>query len=107
MYGAFHSKSDGTDYLKRCEGGRGLISIEYCAREEENALGLYVMNSAEKLIQGVRTLVTIEAESTINKSEIKRQKAQELKQKRTEKKMYDLCMKDVLFFTKCNLLFLL
>ena len=33
MYGAFHPKSDVHKfYLKRCEGSRGLISIEYCIR---------------------------------------------------------------------------
>ena len=89
MYGAFHPKS-GVDrlYLKRHEGGRGLISIEHCVRGEENSLGLYVMNSEEKLIQGIRTSGTIETEGTISKSEFKRQHVQELKQKWTEKRMY-------------------
>ena len=41
MYGAFHPKSDMDRlYLKRCEGGRGLISIEYCVRGEKNGLDL-------------------------------------------------------------------
>ena len=89
MYGAFHPKSDVDRlYLKRHEGGRGLISIEHCVRGEENSLGLYVKNSAEKLIQGIRTSGTIETEGTISKSEFKRQNAQELKQKWTEKRMY-------------------
>ena len=89
MYGAFHPKSDVDRlYLKRHEGGRGLISIEHCVRGEENSLGLYVMNSAEKLIQGIRTSGTIETEGTISKSEFKRHNAQELKQKWTEKRMY-------------------
>ena len=61
MYGAFHPKSDVDRlYLKRHEGGRGLISIEQCVRGEENSLGLYVMNSAEKLIQVIRTSGMIE-----------------------------------------------
>ena len=89
MYGAFHPKSDVDRlYLKRHEGGRGLISIEHCVRGEENSLGLYVKNSAEKLIQGIRTSGTIETEGTISKSEFKRQNAQELKKKWTEKRMY-------------------
>ena len=50
---AFHNKSDVDRlYLKRCEGGRGLISIEYYVRGEENGFGLYVMNSAEFLFRG-------------------------------------------------------
>ena len=89
MYGVFHPKSDVDRlYLKRHEGGRGLISIEHCVRGEENSLGLYVKNSAEKLIQGIRTSGTIETEGTTSKSEFKGQNAQELKQKWTEKRMY-------------------
>ncbi len=89
MYGAFHPKSDVDRlYLKRHEGGRGLIGIEHCVRGEENSLGLYVLNSAEKLIQGVCTSGTIETESTISKSEFKRKKAQKLKDKWKGKRMY-------------------
>ena len=40
-------------YVKRKEGGRGLISVERGIREEENSLGLYVANSEENLIRGV------------------------------------------------------
>ena len=40
MYGMLHPKSDVVRlYLKRKEGGRGLISVESCVREEENSLG--------------------------------------------------------------------
>ena len=40
MYGALHPKSDVERlYLKRKEGGRGLISLESCVREEENSVG--------------------------------------------------------------------
>ena len=89
MYGAFHPKSDVDRlYLKRHEGGKGLISIEHCVRGEENSLRLYVMNSAEKLIQWIRTSGTIETEGTISRSEFRRHNAQKLKQKWTEKRMY-------------------
>ena len=64
-----------------------MISIEYRNRGEENGSSLYVMNSVEKLLHGVRMSGTIVAESTIIKNEFKRQKAQELKQKWMEKKM--------------------
>ena len=57
MHGAFHPKSDGDRlYLKRHDGGRGLISIEHCIRAEENNLGLHVLNSTEMLIKGVCAL---------------------------------------------------
>ena len=72
-----------------------LISIEHCVRGEENSLGLYVMNSEEKLIQGIRTSGTIETEGTISKSEFKRQHTQELKQKWTEKRMYGQFIREI------------
>ena len=89
MYGAFHPKSDVDRlYLKRHDGGRGLISIEHCVRAEENSLGFYVLNSTEMLIKGVCASETIETEGIMNKMDFKRQRTQELKQKWTEKRMY-------------------
>ena len=43
MYGAMHPRG-GEDrfYIKRNEGGRGLSSVEYAVRGEENSLGHYV-----------------------------------------------------------------
>ena len=58
MYGALHPKSDiNRLYLKRKHGGRGLISIETCIRSEENNLGLYVRESNEMLLKGVKKSV--------------------------------------------------
>ena len=46
MYGGLHPKSDVDKlYVKRKEGGRGLISVERCIREEENSLAFCVANS--------------------------------------------------------------
>ena len=46
MCGGLHTKSDVDRlYVGRKEGGRGLISVEQCIREEENSLGFYVTNS--------------------------------------------------------------
>ena len=54
MYGALHPESDVDRlYVKRKEGGTGLIDVEQCVREEENSLGFYVANSGENL--GVAT----------------------------------------------------
>ena len=48
MYGVLYPKSDVDRlYIKRNEGGRGLMSVERCVREEENSLGFYVANSEE------------------------------------------------------------
>ena len=62
MYGVLHPKSDVTRlYIKRKEGGRCLISVEHCVREEGNSLGSYVANSEENLIREVATAETINA----------------------------------------------
>ena len=48
MYGALNLKSDVDRlYVKRKKGGRGLMSVERCVKEEENSLGFYVANSKE------------------------------------------------------------
>ena len=58
-YGALHPKSDVDRlYIKRKEGGTGLMSVELCVREEENGLGFYVANSGENLIKGVAAAET-------------------------------------------------
>ena len=81
MYGALHPKSDvGRLYVKRKEGGRGLMSVERCVKEEENSLGFYVANSEKNLIRGVAAAETINTEDTVMSGECKKQKAQELKQ---------------------------
>ena len=89
MYGALHPKSDVDRlYMKRKEGGRGLIGVERCVREEENILGFYVVNSGENLIRGVATAGTIRTEGIITSGEFKKQREQGLKQKWNEKRMH-------------------
>ena len=90
MYGGLHPKSDVDRlYVKRKEGGRGLISVEQCIREEENSLGFYVANSEENLIRGVSAAETINTRETITSVEFKKQKAKELKEKWSEKQMHN------------------
>ena len=82
MYGGLHPKSDiDRLYVKRKEGGRCLISVEQCIREEENSLGFYVANSDENLIRGVSAAETINTKEVITSVEFKKQKAKELKEK--------------------------
>ena len=91
MYGAFHPKSDlDRLYIKRKEGGRGLMSVERCAREEQNSLGFYVNNSGE-----VDTAETINTEDTVTSGEFKKQEAQELKQNWREKKIHGQYIKEM------------
>ena len=40
-------------YLKRAEGGRGLIGVEDCVRIEPNSLEKYLQNSTEELLAAV------------------------------------------------------
>ena len=52
VHGGLQPKRDADRlYVKRKEGGRGLIIVERCIREEENSLGFYVANSEENLIR--------------------------------------------------------
>ena len=51
------------------EGGRGLMIVECCVREEENTLGFYVGNSEENLIKGVYAAETINTEDTVSSGE--------------------------------------
>ena len=88
MYGGLHPKSD-VDilYVKRKKGGRGLISVERCIREEENSLGFYVANLEENLIRGVLTAETINTREAITSVEFKKQREKELKEKWSEKRI--------------------
>ena len=89
MYGGLHPKSDVVRlYVKRKEGGRGLVSVERCIRGEENSLGFYVANSEENFIRGVSTAETINTRETITSAEFKRQREKELKEKWSEKRMH-------------------
>ena len=64
-----------------CEGGRGLISVEQCIREEENSLGFYFANSEENLVRGVSAAETINTRETITSVGFKKQKAKRTKRK--------------------------
>ena len=60
MHGGLHPNSDiDRLYMKRKEGGRSLISVERCIREEENSLGFYVANSEENLIRRISAAETM------------------------------------------------
>ena len=79
MYGALHLKRYVDRlYVKRKEGGRGLMGVECCVKGEENRLG-YVANSEENLIRDVATAETINTEDNVMSGEFKKQKKQELK----------------------------
>ena len=79
IYGALHRKSNvDRFYIKRKEGGRGLMSIERYVRKEESSFMLPY--SEENLIRGVIVAETINIEDTVTNAEFKKQKAHEFKQ---------------------------
>ena len=89
MHGALHPKSDVDRlYIKRKEGGRGLISVERCVSDEENSLGFYVANSEDNLTKGVAAAGTINTEDAILSRELKKQKEKELRQNWNKKRMH-------------------
>ena len=59
-------------YKKRKKGGRSLVSVEHCIREEENSVGSYVANFEENLIRGVAAVETINNEDTVTGGEFKK-----------------------------------
>ena len=54
--------------------------MECCVREEVNSLDFYVFNSEETLIRRVAAAETINTEDTGTSRELKKKKAQELKE---------------------------
>ena len=53
LCGAFHKRGVGRLYLKRKEGGKGLISVEDCVRREEASLSTYACGSGEWMLKVV------------------------------------------------------
>ena len=55
MHRALHPQADVDRlYIKRAEGGRGIISVEDCVEIETNSLHQYIIESKEKLLKGVK-----------------------------------------------------
>ena len=96
MYGAFHPKSDVDRlYLPRAMGGRGLISCEGCVTSEENNLGWYIKRSTESLLVQVRNSKIVDAASSVDKIEYKRNKINAGEQRWKNKKMFGQFCRDV------------
>ena len=89
MYEALHPKSDiDRLYFEQKHGGRGLISIKTCVRSEENNLGLYVRESNEMLLKGVKKVGIVKTENLMEKEDFKKNSQNEFKNKWHEKRMY-------------------
>ena len=70
------------------EEGSGLISVEQCIREEGNSLEFSVANLEENIIGVVLAAEAINTRETITSVEFKKQKAKELKQNCSEKRIH-------------------
>ena len=74
IHGALHPKSDvDRVYVPRCNGGRDLISVQICARTEENNLARYVTMSTEILMKGVKIAKIFDCEEPKEKNAFKRE----------------------------------
>ena len=81
MHGAFHRKSDVDRlYLKRKDGGRGLISVVDCVRMEEENLLKYTTESSEWMLQQVvqHRVVTGTVQAVEYKKRVERQRKERL-----------------------------
>ena len=64
MYGVLHPKSDVDRlYVKRKKGGRSLMSVERCVKEDENSLGFMLEilkeNSSGELLELRQSILKI------------------------------------------------
>ena len=89
MNGARHAKSDiDRLHLKQKHGGRGLISIEMYLTLEENNLGLYVRESNEMLLKGLKKVGIVKTQNHMEKEDFKKNSQNEFKNKLHETRMY-------------------
>ena len=97
VYGGLLTKRDVDRlYVKRKQGGRGLISVERYIRQEENSLGFYIANSEENLIRGASAAETINTRETISSVKFNKEKTKELKEKLSEKQMHGQFIKEMM-----------
>ena len=92
MNGVFHMRSSVDRlYIKRRDGGRGLMSVSECVRGEELALSEYVSLSEEWMLKVVsRNVVVGEL-----KGDYKRRVERERKQRLSEKKLHGSYLNEV------------
>ena len=93
MHGAFHEKSSTYRlYLKRKEGGRGLISVTDCVTQEVIGLTSYVHESKEWMLQIVgKTLEPVDETTDQFKKRVNKERLATFK----EKKLHGRFMSDI------------
>ncbi len=85
IFGVFHKKgSVGRLYMKRNDGGRGLISVTDCVKEEELGLFEYVKASDEWMMKVVAKELTVGK----TKKEYKKRVEKERKESFSDKRLH-------------------
>ena len=88
MAGAFHKKSSKDRlYIKRANGGRGLISIEDCVRAEEGSLVCYAKKSEEWMLKVVARGMEKREDGPVYKARILQERENRLGQKKLHGKV--------------------
>ena len=81
-------------YVKRKDGGRGLISIEDCVKEEENNLAWYVQNSNEEMLQIVKLHGHLKIDESKEPKTFKKDNREKTKSDWQDKKMHGQFVRD-------------
>ena len=96
MNGAMHSRSSVDRlYIKRKEGGRGLMSVEECVRAEEAGLEEYVLASKEWMLTWLKVVAEEVVDEGRMQSEYKKEMDRERKARLREKVIHGKFFKDV------------
>ena len=82
--------------MKRKHEGRGLISTETCIRSEESNVGLFVRESYEMLLKGVKKVGIVKTENLMENEDFKKNSQNEFKNKWHEKRMYGQFVREML-----------
>ena len=92
LHGAFHRNSTVHRlYMKRDEGGRGLLSVESCVRAEEIGLSEHVLASDEWMLKAVSETMSVEE----TKKDYLERVAKERKESLMQMKYHGQWLKDV------------
>ena len=75
-------------YVKRKEGGRGLISVEGCVKTEENSMAWYIKRSTEGMLEMVRVHGHLPCEEAVDPKVFKRERKDKLKSDWQEKELH-------------------
>ena len=95
IHGALHPKSDvDRVFVSRHNGGRGLASVEMCARTEENNLAFYVKMSSVQFLGGVKIPNILNCVESKEKTLFKREIQNENIARWIGKKMYGQCVRE-------------